>query len=291
VYKQVFTEGSVRDYPLAIRHKSGKITDVLYNATVYRNQDGEIQGIFAAARDITHTKNLEKLLKDSERLAAIGATAGMVGHDIRNPLQSIISDLYLAKSDLASLPESEEKQSINENLDEIGKSVEYVNKIVQDLQDFARPVRPVAKATDLGEAIEDQFSKIHIPPNIRVSSRIEKDAKTVVADPDILKRILANLLMNAVQAMPDGGKLTVHTYKAADGVAVDVKDTGIGIPEDVKSKLFTPLFTTKSKGQGFGLAVVKRLTESLNGTVAFESQTGKGTTFTIKLPANKTDKP
>ncbi len=238
-------------------------------------------------RDITERKNLEMQLKDSERLAAIGATAGMVGHDIRNPLQSIISDLYLAKSDLASLPESEEKQSINENLDEIGKSVEYVNKIVQDLQDFARPVRPVAKATDLGEAIEDQLSRIRIPQNVKVSRRIEEDAKTVVADPDILKRILANLIMNAVQAMPDGGRLTIYAYRAADGVAVDVKDTGVGIPEVAKCKLFTPLFTTKSKGQGFGLAVVKRLTESLNGTVAFDSKEGKGTTFTIKLPANK----
>ena len=87
--------------------------------------------------------------------------------------------------------------------------------------------------------------------------------------------------------MPKGGKLTIHAYKEANDSIITVKDTGVGIPEDVKDKLFTPLFTTKSKGQGFGLAVVKRMTEALGGTVSFESQEGKGTTFIIRLPPPK----
>ena len=84
--------------------------------------------------------------------------------------------------------------------------------------------------------------------------------------------------------MPKGGKLDMHAYREADDTVITVKDTGAGIPEDVQAKLFTPLFTTKSKGQGFGLAVVKRMTEALGGTVTFESQEGKGTTFMIRLP-------
>ena len=115
-YKRVFAEGVVKDYPLAIKHKNGKITDVLYNATVYRNDAGEIQGVFAAARDITELKKAEaqaqeaaKKLKDSERLAAIGATAGMVGHDIRNPLQAITGDLYLLKDEVNNIPDGESK--------------------------------------------------------------------------------------------------------------------------------------------------------------------------------------
>ena len=107
-----------------------------------------------------------------------------------------------------------------------------------------------------------------------------------MADPDYLKRIVANLTLNAVQAMPDGGKLTIRVYvdEQTNDVLITVKDTGVGIPDDIKPKLFTPMMTTKSKGQGFGLAVVKRMTEALGGTVTFVSQEGKGTTFMIHLP-------
>jgi len=237
--------------------------------------------------DITKRMNLEKQLKDSERLAAIGATAGMVGHDIRNPLQAITSDLYLAETELASIPNSEEKKNAIESLQEIGKNVDYINKIVADLQDFARPLKPNAEETDVKFIIEDLLKKNGLPENVKVSVRVETDARKVVADASYVSRIIYNLVTNAVQAMPKGGKLTIHAYKEANDLLITVKDTGVGIPEKVKGKLFTPMFTTKSKGQGFGLAVIKRMTESLGGTVTFESQEGKGTTFTIRLPLNR----
>jgi signal transduction histidine kinase len=101
-----------------------------------------------------------------------------------------------------------------------------------------------------------------------------------------VKRIVGNLISNAVQAMPNGGKLTINATNQAGNAVITVADTGVGIPEDVKPKLFTPLFTTKSKGQGFGLAVVKRMTEALGGNVTFTSEQGRGTTFTITLPQN-----
>ena len=127
-YKRVFAEGIVKDYPLEIKHKNGRITNVLYNATVYRDNSGEIQGVFAAARDITEQKKAEaeaheaaKKLKDSERLAAIGATAGMVGHDIRNPLQAITGDLYLLKDEVKNIPDGDSKQSALETIDAISE--------------------------------------------------------------------------------------------------------------------------------------------------------------------------
>ena len=110
-----------------------------------------------------------------------------------------------------------------------------------------------------------------------------------MADPDYLKRIASNLTLNAVQPMPSGGELTIHAYsdKQTSDILITVNDTGVGIPEDVKPKLFKPMMTTKSKGQGLGLAVVKRMTEGLGGTVTFESAEGKGTTFIVRLPPPK----
>jgi PAS domain S-box-containing protein len=292
-YKRVFSLGFVTDCPLAIKHKSGKVTEVLYNATVYRNAAGKIQGVFAAARDVTELNKAEaeaqdavKKLKDSERLAAIGATAGMVGHDIRNPLQAITGDLFLAKSELSEIPENENKTNAIESLDEIQNNIDYINKIVADLQDFARPLNPRAQETNIKSLFNYVLAKNGIPKNIKVTVKVEDKAEKIMADPDYVKRIAANLTLNAVQAMPNGGKLTIRTYvdEQTNDVLITVKDTGVGIPEDIKPKLFTPMMTTKSKGQGFGLAVVKRMTEGLGGTVTFESTEGKGTTFIVRLP-------
>ena len=300
-YLKVFTKGFVKDYPLAIRHKTGKITEVLYNASVYRNPQGEIQGVFAAARDITERKMAEeqaeeaaKKLKDAERLAAIGATAGMVGHDIRNPLQAITGDVYLTKTELAAIPESEEKKNALESLQEIEKNIDYINKIVADLQDFARPLKPHFEETDVEAVIKDLLEKNGLPLNVEVNVKVAAEARKVLVDASYLNRILYNLVTNAIQAMPKGGKLTIHAFKdkKTNNAVITVEDTGVGIPENVRGKLFTPMFTTKSKGQGFGLAVIKRMAEALKGSVSFESQVGKGTKFTVLFPQNferKTD--
>jgi signal transduction histidine kinase len=126
-----------------------------------------------------------------------------------------------------------------------------------------------------------------LPDNIEGACRVEKNARRQVTDPALLTRVLGNLVSNSVEAMPEGGKLNVHAFKEGNDMVITVEDTGCGIPENVRSKLFTPLFTTKSKGQGFGLAVVKRVTEALGGTVTYESEVGKGTKFILRLPPQK----
>jgi PAS domain S-box-containing protein len=243
--------------------------------------------ILEADVDITERVNLEKQLRDAERLAVIGTTAGMVGHDIRNPLQAIVGDLYLANSDLAAVPECEAKEGLEESLEEIEKNIEYIDKIVQDLQDFAKPIKPSAKETDVETLCQEVLFKDGIPENVGASCEVEENAKMMIIDPDLLKRILSNLVSNAVQAMPEGGKLEVRAFQEESETVISVQDTGVGIPEEIRPKLFVPLFTTKSKGQGFGLAVVKRITEALGGTVTFESKVGRGTKFIVRLPSAK----
>jgi PAS domain S-box-containing protein len=305
VNKKVLETGESIVYEREYLRKDGSVFPASIRTWPLTDEKGKKIGVWSIIRDITEQKelqkkleqqaeNLEKLveertrqLKNAERLATIGQTAGMVGHDIRNPLQGILGDLYLAKRDLASLQESEEKGSMRESLESIEQNILYINKIVADLQDYAKPLNPCTEETDLKLIIDELLKKNGLPENIKREVRVNSEAREVMVDPAYMRRILGNLIFNAVQAMPDGGKLKICAFREDQNVAITVGDTGVGISEEVKSRLFTPLFTTKSKGQGFGLAVVKRLTEALSGTVTFKSIEGKGTTFTIRLPHQK----
>ncbi len=236
------------------------------------------QGIIIIVEDKTEEE-------ETKRLSTIGQVAAMVGHDIRNPLQAILGDIYLLKKSLTSMPQMQTKNDVAESLDGIEEDVEYINKIVMDLQDYVKPINPDLKEIDIESILDDVLIKRAIPANIEVSYKVQTKDMRVISDRDLLKRILANLINNAVQAMPNGGKLFINAIRKETELILTVEDTGIGIPEDIKPKLFTPLFTTKSKGQGFGLAVVRRMVEALKGKVTFESEPGKGTKFTITLPA------
>ena len=225
-------------------------------------------------------------LKDSERLAAIGQTAGMVGHDIRNPLQAMISELYLERSDIESLPDGEAKQNLQESISSIEENVFYINKIVADLQDFARPLNPKKEKVEVEQAIKDALNIVKVPSNIVIEVKTQEKLPLLNTDSTMLKRILVNLIQNAVQAMTNGGNLTIETTSQKQQIKIAIQDTGEGIPQQIQAKLFTPLITTKSKGQGFGLAVVKRMTEAIGGNISFETQESKGTTFTVQFPTD-----
>jgi PAS domain S-box-containing protein len=241
-YKQVFIEGHVEDYPLIIKSKSGNLTYVLYNAALYKNGVGEIQGVFAAARDITkrrkaemQAKEAEAKLKENERLAAIGATAGMVGHDLRNPLQTIVSDVYLMKLGLKAMPEGEERENLRESLERLQNQVIYMDKIVSDLQAFVKPIEISQQIINLNELITSTILQLSIPKIIQTNIQVENNLE-INTDPQLLRRVLFNLITNALQAMPHGGELNIKAYKDDNQVQVIVEDTGIGIPDEIKPK-------------------------------------------------------
>ena len=285
-----------------VRKDNGEVRVVYEKCNHVRDENGNVVKSLGMVHDVTernmaeakleeYKDNLEKLveertkqLKDAERLAAIGATAGMVGHDIRNPLQAIVSDIYLLNSTVSSVSDSEARKEGDESLDSIRKNVDYINKIVQDLQDFAKSIVPALKEINLQDICNHTLNEVSIPENIAAFCKVDDSVKAIISDSDLIKRILTNLVSNAIHAMPKGGKLQVSAYKEGFDTVIAVEDTGVGIPEENKAKLFTPLFTTRSKGQGFGLAVIKRMTEALGGTVTFESEVGKGTTFIVRLP-------
>jgi PAS domain S-box-containing protein len=285
------------------KRKDGTVFPASVRTWRLTDSKGKVVGIWSVVRDISEQKELQKKLeeyavvlqnivdertqklKDNERLAAIGQTAGMVGHDLRNPLQTIIGELYLAKGEIESLPDGDVKNNLQESTRVIEEQATYMDKIVSDLQAFVRPIKIEKKPINLNELVDSVLSSVNLPANIALKKEMQRNLTEIHADSQLLKRVLINLVTNAVQAMPDGGILTLRSETTSAGqVSVTVEDTGVGIPEKIKPQIFTPLFTTKPRGQGFGLAVCKKVIEAHGGEISFESKEGEGTKFTIKFP-------
>ncbi|MGZ4942163.1 MAG: PAS domain S-box protein [Halobacteriota archaeon] len=258
----------------------------LYMLPIFSTSGDSVEGYLAQIADITERKEAEAALQDAERLAGIGQTAAMIGHDLRNPLQGLQYIVDLQKLRFERMPPDKrstkdwDKEQVL--FDRISEQVFYMDKIVGDLQDYARPITPEHEEITLRTIIDDVLESL--PPTDGVETVINVSNLTFVADTHLMLRVFSNLFLNAIQAMPQGGTLTISA-KAADGsVAVHVSDTGVGIPADMRDKVFSPLTTGKAKGTGLGLAVVKRIVEAHNGTITFESEEGEGTTFTVTLP-------
>jgi two-component system sensor kinase FixL len=305
IVEKVLQTGHSIVFEREYKRKDGSVFPASVRTWRLTDEKEKVIGIWSIVRDITEQKDfqknlldhagiLEKIiedrtkqLKDSERLATIGQTAGMVGHDLRNPLQAVIGELYLARIEVDSLPESELKSNLQESIQVIEEQAVYMDKIVSDLQAFVRPVRTDKQPISLIELVTAVLASIAIPENISINVHMKADFPQVKADPQLLRRVLINLVTNAVQAMPDGGKLNISAeVNSQDQAVVTVEDNGVGIPEKIKSQVFTPLFTTKPRGQGFGLAVCKRVIEAHGGSINFESQEGKGAKFIIQFPVS-----
>jgi PAS domain S-box-containing protein len=305
IVKKVLQTGRSIVFEREYKRKEGSVFPASVRTWRLTDGKGKVIGIWSIVRDITEQKdsqkNLEtyadvlkkiiddrtKQISDSERLVAIGQTAGMVGHDLRNPLQTIIGELYLAKNEAVSLAEGEVKNNLKESLQVIEDQAVYMDKIVSDLQAFVQPIRIDKKPFGLKELVLGVLESVVAPNNIKVKIKIEDDFPQIKADFHLIKRVLINLVTNSVQAMPEGGTLTLTGQVGSQGqVSFTVKDTGVGISRAIKKQIFTPLFTTKPRGQGFGLAVCKRVIEAHGGSISFESTLGKGAEFTIQFPAN-----
>jgi PAS domain S-box-containing protein len=267
-------------------HKDGTFRWIREEAKVVRDTDGKPIEVNGYWTDVSERKRLEEELVKSQRLATIGETSAMVGHDLRNPLQGIAGIVYLAKRDLESRKAADRKAAAA-LLDTIQEQIVYMDKIVSDLQDYSQPLAPKLTETNLPNLIRQTLSTINIPEAVKVTVEIEKPAENAMIDPTLMRRTLTNLTINAIQAMPKKGKLTIRARSKRDSTIMTVEDTGAGIPRKNLGKLFSPFFTTKAKGQGLGLAVCKRLVEAQGGTITVKSKPRKGTAFTIKLPRGR----
>ncbi len=228
-------------------------------------------------------------IKDTERMVSIGATATMVGHDLRNPLQVVfmLTELLQKKvKRLENIGSEKEIADIERLTAKIKDQASYMNKVVSDLQGLTKGVSLEIEDVDLVELVYEVLDTIQMPENIESVVVFEEDFPEIYADEVKLRRIFTNLMNNAVQAMTNGGQLAIEGHRDKDMVCVSVVDTGYGIPKENLDKIFEPLFTTKAKGTGLGLTVCKRVTEAHGGTIMAKSTAGVGSRFTVILPIN-----
>ncbi len=272
--------------------------------TPVKDKDGKVIAALELAVDVTERKLLQNKLFDysqrleelvqqrthqlkktqaelvkSERLAAIGELAGMVGHDLRNPLTGIKNSAYFLKKKGTGISPTQAR----EMLETINKCVDYSNKIVNDLLDYSREVHLETKEESPKKLLAESLSFLELPEKIETQNLL-KDNPTIRVDSDKIKRVFINLIKNAADAMPNGGKISIDSKQVDGSLELSFSDTGSGISEEILPKLFSPLFTTKAQGMGFGLAICKRIVEAHGGTIAVETVKKKGTTFTLTLP-------
>jgi len=256
--------------------KSGNIS-----ARVRVEGDDEISNMCKIINDMLDKLESAQEKIQRERISAIGETAKIIAHDIRNPLQSIANNVFLIEEKVRA---SQILHSdLLQKLDSIKIQIKYLDKIVSDLYYYGTTLEVIKSEIDLQHFIRDIISYTPIPSCIETEIFCEEGLK-INSDPIILRRVLSNVVINAVQAMPEGGRLTVGCRKECEKIVLTVTDTGKGIPKELQDKIFEPLFTTKAKGMGLGLAVCKKLIEFLGGQITFCSIEGVGTTFTIELP-------
>jgi len=228
-------------------------------------------------------KTQEQLIR-SERLAAIGQLAGGVGHELRNPLGAIKNAIYYIKGKIAKNELAQKEPRVMEFINIVDEEINSSNKIINDLLGFSRLGKPAVSPARIEKVIEAALSHLTIPESIKVAYELDADLPEVEMDTDQLRQVFLNMIINAVQAMPGGGKLTIGSRRKDKFIEVEIGDTGCGIPRETIGKIFDPLYTTKPKGIGLGLAVCKAIVDRHEGRIEVESEVGKGTTFTIKLP-------
>lgn len=227
------------------------------------------------------------LLKDSFserdiRMRELGEVASLLTHEIRNPLGGIKGFASLLQRDLKDYPELQMMAG------HIVKGADNLNRLITNVLNYARPLKLHLEETDLVALLNDVVKNVQVDPNLAANINIkvesEIDPFKIAADPKVLRSALFNLVMNAIQAMPDGGTLTVALSKEPCFAVIKIIDTGIGIPPENMQKIFTPFFTTKPDGNGFGVVEVKKAIQAHKGSIGVESEVSKGTTFTVKLP-------
>ncbi len=284
--------------PLIVKNEAiGAIcADNVYSQKAITKEQVELLSIFAnrAALSIANAEMYEKLAKKnrqlqeaqerlirSERLAVIGNMAAYVAHEIRNPLVTVGGFARVL------LREYADHKKVKQNVEIIIEEVGRLEKILANIMDFSKPEEPVRMMTQINQLLENTCALMEPyfkKGRIQLIKKFNELISEIIVDPAQIKQVLLNLIKNAVESMPDGGKLIIETMMEDEYIRVDIADTGEGMTSEVLQNIFTPFFTTKVDGSGVGLAVSQKIVDDHNGFLKFKSVLKEGTTFSVYLP-------
>ncbi len=280
-------EGHVRE-EVQIRTRGGKLVPVGFSTSLMTDENGEVRGAIGILRDISRIKEMERRLTRADRLAALGEMVAGVAHEVKNPLAGIRAGVEYLSKDLPS--DSPQSETVKLILREILR----LDRIVKDMSSFAyRPPLELAPV-DVGELLDSSLKLLEKEieeGGVTAKRELHPQLPQIMGDGAQLTEVFINLLLNALQAMKEGGELVVRTdyLPDEDTVEVEIQDTGDGIPHEELPKIFNPFFTTKRGGTGLGLSIVHRIVEDHNGSITAESQPGEGSVFRLKLPTKGFD--
>ncbi len=277
----------IRNYEITFYTKAEEKKTGTISCSMISDNNGQDVGAAFVLHDITVRKEMEQKLLRAERFASIGELAGMLGHDLRNPLSGIRGAAFYLKRKHAKNWDAEDLAM----LESIDKSINYSNKIINDLLDYSSYYSGEVKLT-LAKVTPKTLVKdslaLTLPPqsiNIMDETQVLPEFQ---ADEAKICRSFINIIKNASDAMPNGGELRIKSEAAGETIVFTFRDNGHGMSKEAVEKLWTPLFTTKAKGMGFGLAICKRNIEAHNGKITVESVPEKGTIVRVELPLNLT---
>lgn len=284
--KNTLDIGAKQVYEVEIVTRMGEHRTAMVSVSPLHGADGEILGVLGIARDMTETKKLEQHIRNSEKLASVGKLAAGVAHEINNPLAGILNCLYNMRKGALAPARQEEYWVLMED------GVRRVQRIVRQLLDFSQQHEPEFSQTDINQIVDRVLvltNHLFAPHGIVLETLMGPGLPSLMVDRHMIEQVLMNLVLNAVQAMKEGGVLTIRTSVAEGICRIDVIDTGSGIPPAVLPRIFDPFFTTKNEGEGtgLGLSVSLGIVERHGGKILVESEVGKGTTFTLCLPLSR----
>ena len=243
----------------------------------------ESLGALLTMHDLESVREIEDELELSHRLAAIGRLTSGVGHEVKNPINAIVVHLELMRTKLSS-----DEAPAMRHLNVIHSEIQRLDRVVQTLVDFSRPVEPQLQEQDLRQVVASvlQLASAELATrSVTVVSRMPERRVMVKVDTDMLRQALLNIVLNGAQAMPAGGTLTLNLGEDSRFAMLSVSDDGEGIAPEILPRIFDLYFTTRKDGSGIGLAMTYRIIQLHSGVVEVESELGKGTVFTLRLPS------